>query len=149
MKMGLFDVFGKASSDENAQIALPASVEGELAGLSLKQALDAHTAWKERLSKIIEGTSDEKPELAVVVQDNQCFLGKWIYSEGKRLYGHLPEYESVRSAHADFHVCAGHVLEQHQLGHETFAEVILKTKFRTASNKNQMFLTSLFVAAKA
>jgi Chemoreceptor zinc-binding domain len=147
--MGLFDVFRKASSDENAQAALPAMVEGELAGLGLKQALNAHSAWKERLSKIIEGTSDEKPDMAVVIQDNQCFLGKWIYSEGKSLYGHLPEYESLRTAHAEFHVCAGQVLEQHQLGNETFAGVILKTKFRTASNKNQMFLTSLFVAAKA
>lgn len=147
--MGLFDVFRKASSDENAQNTLPASAEGELAGLSLKQALDAHSAWKERLSKLIEGVNDEKPDITVVIQDNQCILGKWIYSEGKRLYGHLPEYESLRVAHADFHVCAGHVLEQHQLGNQVFAEVILKTKFRTASNKNQMFLTSLFVAAKA
>lgn len=147
--MGLFDAFRKAPSSESNQTELPASAEGELAGLSLKQALDAHSAWKERLIKIIEGTSDEKPDIAVVIQDNQCFLGKWLYSEGKSLYSHLPEYESLRAAHAEFHVCAGHVLEQHHLGNDVFADMILKTKFRTASNKNQMLLTRLFVVAKS
>jgi Chemoreceptor zinc-binding domain len=147
-KMGLFDVFRKAPGSEAEPAAQPAEVAGELSGLNLRQALDAHSAWKERLTKVIEGSSDEKPDIAIVVQDNQCFLGKWLYAEGKRLHGHLPEYESLREAHAEFHVCAGHVLEQHQLGNETFAKVILKSKFRTASNKNQMLLTSLFVAAK-
>jgi Chemoreceptor zinc-binding domain len=147
--MGLFDVFHKDSSAENTQNAQPASAEGELAGLSLKEALDAHSAWKERLSKVIEGNSDEKLDFEVVIQDNQCVLGKWIYGEGKRLYEHLPDYEPLRLAHAEFHECAGQALEQYQLGNQVFAERILKSKFRTASNKNQMLLTSLFVAAKS
>jgi Chemoreceptor zinc-binding domain len=120
----------------------------ELSGLNLKQVLDAHTAWKTRLIKIIEGTSYETPNIAVVSQDNQCFLGKWLYSEGKALYGHLPEYESVRKVHAEFHLYAGEVLEQHRLGYDEVADVLLKTKVRSASNKNQMLLTRLFIAAR-
>ena len=146
--MGLFDAFRKATGSENNLTELPVMAEGELPGLGLKQALDAHSAWKDRLSKIIEGTSDEQPDITVVVQDNQCFLGKWLHDEGKRLYSHLPEYDSLLAAHAEFHVCAGHVLEQHQLGNQVFAEVILKSKFRTASNKNQMLLTNLFRVVK-
>jgi hypothetical protein len=127
----------------------PLVANAELSGLNLAQVLEAHTAWKTRLIKIIDGSSDETPNIAVVSQDNQCFLGKWLYSEGKALYGHLPEYEAARIVHAEFHVCAGEVLEQHRLGYDDKAEVLLKTKFRSASNKNQMLLTRLFVAAKA
>jgi hypothetical protein len=121
----------------------------ELSGLNLKQVLDAHTAWKERLIKILNGTCEETPDIAVVSQDDKCLLGKWLYSEGNALYGHLPEYESARKVHAEFHVCAGEVLEQHRLGYDEVADVLLKTKFRSASNKNQMLLTRLFVAAKS
>jgi Chemoreceptor zinc-binding domain len=127
----------------------PEITNAELSGLNLKQVLDAHTAWKERLIKILNGTCDETPDVAVVSQDNQCFLGKWLYSEGKALYGHLPEYESVRKVHAEFHVCAGEVLEQHRLGYDEVADVLLKTKFRSTSNKNQMLLTRLFVVARS
>lgn len=146
--MGLFDVFRKESGAEDEQLASPAKVEGELSGLNLKQALETHSALKELLSKIIEGASDEKLDIEIIAQDNQCFLGKWLHGEGARLYGHMPDYEALREAHAEFHICAGHVIKQHTLGNKDFARVILKSKFRTTSNKNQMLLTNLFVVAK-
>ncbi len=121
----------------------------ELSGLNLAQVLKAHSDWKARLIQIIDGTSDETPDIAVVSQDNQCHLGKWLYSEGKTKYGHLPEYESARKVHAEFHLCAGAVLEQHNLGNDLEADLLLKTKFRSASSNNQMQLTRLFIAAKA
>ena len=75
-------------------------------------------------------------------------LGKWIYNEAKTLYSKLPEYEFVRKAHAEFHVCAGEVLSQHQAGNLEEADATLKTKFRTATNKNQMLLTNFFRVVK-
>ena len=120
----------------------------QLSGLNLQQVLNAHTAWKTRLQLVLDGTSDEEFEIEEVSQDCNCFLGKWIYSEGKKQFGHLPEFEAARGAHADFHVSAGEVLFQHQIGNVEQAERLLKTKFRTASNKNQMELTRLFMVAK-
>jgi Chemoreceptor zinc-binding domain len=125
-------------------LSFPDTVPMELAGLNLQQVLDAHTAWKGRLIKIIDGTSLETPEIAVVSRDNACFLGKWIYSEGQALYGHLPEFELVRKIHAEFHCCAGEVLSEHLNGSSKTAEVLLKTKFRKASSRNQLALTRLF-----
>jgi Chemoreceptor zinc-binding domain len=138
---------GKDVSDKSAE-SKTVPVEESLSGLNLQQVLGAHTAWKARLQHVLDGTSDEAFEIEVVSQDCNCFLGKWIYSEGKKQFGHLPEFEAVRSAHADFHVSAGDVLLQHQMGNVEHAAELLKTKFRTASNKNQMELTRLFMVAK-
>jgi hypothetical protein len=120
-----------------------------LSGLDLRRVLDVHNAWNARLKKVIDKTSNEVFDLAIVSQDCHCFLGKWIYSEGKQLCGHLSEYESVRKTHAEFHVCAAEVLTQHALGNDLVAEVLLKTKFRSASNKIRTELTHLFTVAKA
>jgi Chemoreceptor zinc-binding domain len=146
--MEWFGLFKNEVPEEKTTVQ-PEIANAELSGLNLAQVLKAHSDWKARLIKIIEGTSDERPDVAVVSQDNQCHLGKWLYSEGKALYGHLPEYESVRKVHAEFHVCAAAVLEQHNLGNDLEAELLLKTKFRSTSNNNQMQLTRLFIVAKA
>lgn len=125
-----------------------ASDEQNLSGLNLRQVLDAHTAWKFRLQQVLDGNSTEEMEVAVISQDNQCVLGKWLYGEGKKLYSHLPEYASIRIAHADFHLCAGQVLMAHQDGDVVKASQILHLQFRTASNKNQFELIRLFNAAR-
>jgi Chemoreceptor zinc-binding domain len=146
--MAILNWFGGADSGNKEVEAQAAPIDATLSGLNMAQVLEAHRAWKARLQKVLEGTSEESLDITVASEDFHCFLGKWIYNEGKNLYGHLPEYESLRLAHAEFHVCAGQVLQQHALGNQTFAEVILKTKFRTTSNKNQMGITNLFSAAK-
>ena len=146
--MEWFGLFEKEDVAKEATANQPVMVEGELAGLNLKQALEAHQAWRAKLQKVLDGESNEKFDVEYVSADNQCFLGKWIYNEAKTLYGKLPEYEFVRKAHAEFHVCAGEVLSQHQAGNLAEADTILKTKFRTATNKNQMLLTNFFRVVK-
>ena len=146
--MEWFGLFEKEDSAKGAAIIQLASVEGELAGLNLQQALEAHQAWRAKLQKVLDGETNEKFDAEYVSADNQCALGKWIYNEAKTLYNKLPEYEFIRKAHAEFHVCAGEVLTQYQAGNLEEADAILKTKFRTATNKNQMLLTNFFRVVK-
>jgi Chemoreceptor zinc-binding domain len=115
--------------------------------LDLKQALDIHHALNEKLQKVLKGNSDAGLDVAVISQDNLCTIGKWLYGEGKQLYAHLPEYEAMRQVHAELHTCAGEVLTEHKIGNKDYADVLFKTKFRTASNKNKMEFTRLFRAA--
>ncbi|MEQ1488210.1 MAG: CZB domain-containing protein [Methylotenera sp.] len=146
--MALFDWFKKSvAGDETVKLEI-APDEEELAGLNLKQVLDAHTAWKTRLQNALDGTSAESLDVAVVCQDNLCALGKWLYSEGKNKFSHLAEYESTRVAHSEFHLCAGEVLMEHQDGNADLAATLLRTKFRTASNRNQLELVRLFTVAR-
>ena len=120
-----------------------------LSGIDLKYVLDTHHMLKKKLLDEIDGTGTERLDVATLSQDDVCAIGKWLYGEGKTLYGHLPEYEVARKVHAELHLCAGEVLTQHQIGNQDIAFAILKTKYRTTSSKNQMEFTRLFKAAKA
>ena len=66
--------------------------------------------WKQRLAAHINGTSTEKLDPAVIQQDDQCALGKWIYGEGKA-YTDLSMYEKVRQDHAHFHEHAAAIVK--------------------------------------
>jgi methyl-accepting chemotaxis protein len=74
-------------------------------------AIKAHIDWKMKLSKYLsnpDGSLDGK----VVCLDNQCALGKWLYSKGHEYKPHFPEdYESLRSSHAEFHQVAGKIVD--------------------------------------
>ncbi len=119
-----------------------------LSGIDLKYVLDTHHMLKKKLLDEMDGTGSESLDLATLSQDDMCAIGKWLYGEGKTLYGHLPEYETARKVHAELHLCAAEVLTYHKLGDQDHAFALLKTKYRSASSKNQMEFTRLFKAAK-
>lgn len=83
----------------------------EIGGLNFKTALEAHIKWKLRLQGVIDGTGTEAIDPMVVAQDNQCALGKWIYGQGGKEFGHIPEFKELVVAHTHFHKCAGHTLD--------------------------------------
>jgi len=122
--------------------------EAMLSGLNLKEVLDAHGAWKDKLEAELAGDSDGQIDVKVIASDCQCMLGKWLHSKGKKDYSKLPEYKLALDAHADFHLAAAEVVVQHQSGNTEQARQLLKTKFRFASNENQLELVRLFTAAK-
>ena len=122
--------------------------EGTLSGLNLKEVLDAHEAWKDKLDKELSGTSNEHIDPEVIASDCHCVLGKWLHGKGKKDYSKLPEYKPALNAHADFHKAAAEVVIQHQANNTQKAQLLLKTSFRTASNDNQLELVRLFTAAK-
>lgn len=121
--------------------------EENLVGLNLKEALDVHGAWKDRLQVALNGQSNEELDVVVVAKDDQCALGKWLHGPGKQKYSKLPEYDQALKAHAEFHVCAAEVLIEHQSGNTQQANDLLKTRFRSASNNNQIELVRLFTTA--
>lgn len=152
--MGILEIFNKLSEIDLSNDLLQEqpeedeSTDGTLAGLILKQELDAHVAWKQKLQKLIESDDCENLDVVIASGDCYCTLGKWLYGKGKAFYGRMPEYEELRLSHANLHLCAGEVLTQHILGNSEEAKNLLKTKFKFASNKNKIELVRLFAAAK-
>ncbi len=122
--------------------------EETLSGLNLKEVLDAHEAWKDKLEKELSGVSDEPIDADIIASDCQCILGKWLHGKGKKDYSKLPEYKPALNAHANFHKAAAEVVIQHQANNTKQAKQLLRTSFRTASNDNQLELVRLFTAAK-
>ena len=137
----------KLSGDNSAELELSAEEES-LSGLNLKNVIDAHLEWKVKLQSTLDGTSTDKYEVQTVSQDNLCILGKWLYGPGKQLYAQMPEYEALRQIHADFHVCAGDILLDHNNGNAAAATQKLGREFKDLSNQIQLELVRLFTSIK-
>jgi len=89
----------------------------------IDRALLAHKEWKDRLEHaIITGQSDFEP--IIVMRDNACEFGKWLYS--------LPANEKssenfniVKNLHAEFHKIAGDILKHAISGNKNEAKARL------------------------
>ena len=106
----LSSLFGKGDSNAK-EFADIENASEEIGGLNFKTALEAHIKWKLRLKGVIDGTGTEVLDPRTVSKDDQCVLGKWLYSEGQQKFGNLPAFKDVVTSHAHFHQCAGHTLE--------------------------------------
>jgi hypothetical protein len=115
---------------------------------NLKDVLNAHMAWMDRLQSVIDGTSAEVLDVAEISQASECELGKWMDSEGLRLYGKLPEFDALYKEHTKFHLIAGEVLIEQLDGNTANASYLLKSKFQPVSNKTEQVMIRLFSAIK-
>lgn len=106
----LGNLFGNNSKEASEYLKME-DASNEIGGLNFKTALEAHIAWKQKLKGIIDGTGTEVLDPTKVSRDDQCPLGKWIYSEGQQKFGGMAGFQELVSSHAHFHKCAGHTLE--------------------------------------
>lgn len=98
-------------------------------------AIAAHHAWSHRLKKVLSGQSHEHYDPAVLSQDNQCALGKWIHGPGQQLHGDNSDFSRLRSDHADFHRIAGEVLRAHLAGQVERARSLMGNEFKRISHE--------------
>lgn len=125
---------------------LPEERGTEVAGLDFKSAVDAHMKWKVRLEAYINGTSTEKLNVDTVCRDDQCPLGKWIYSRGISEFGYSETFFDMKAHHANFHTCAGDVLRAAQAGEKEKALHLLhQGDYVRASERVKKLLAKLFV----
>ncbi len=148
--MGILLWFKRAAAgEENGGNTTFEPGEGNFHGLYIKDAIDAHFAWKARLAAQISGTNSETLEIGVIASDDRCALGKWIHSEGKKMYGNLPEFAELLRQHAQFHLNAGIVLfEAHNNGNESAARMLHGSEFRNASDMVQLGLVRLYAKSR-
>ena len=73
--------------------------------LTLERAFAAHQQWKQRLQDSV--SSGSALDVATIRRDDCCELGKWLHTTGRSLYGGRPEFSTLISKHARFHLVAG------------------------------------------
>jgi hypothetical protein len=73
--------------------------------LTLDKALDAHRQWKATLQTA--AANREALDVETIQRDDCCDLGKWLASDGRRLYGSRPEFTNLVGKHTEFHSIAG------------------------------------------
>ncbi len=78
--------------------------------MHLGNAIKAHNEWKATFRTAI--SKHENLDTATVSADNCCALGRWLYGEGKRLFGHLPSHTHCVATHRNFHREAGKIAEE-------------------------------------
>lgn len=72
-----------------------------MSSLDFTQAKLKHTAWKLRIRDFLDG----KPGLtaAQASSHKDCDLGKWLYSEGLKNWGSLPDMKALEKEHETLH----------------------------------------------
>ncbi|MDH5327164.1 MAG: CZB domain-containing protein [Gammaproteobacteria bacterium] len=145
--MSLIDWLNKKlSGDNSAQLSFKEGEE-EFAGLNLKEVLNAHLAWNERLKNYLNNTSDEDLDVHQIAPDNLCVLGKWIYGPGSAQFGKLAEFNELKQTHKKFHLTAGEIVLKHNEGQQHEAATMLKGPFRSLSGHIQLNLVRLYASA--
>lgn len=130
--MAWWNMFFGGNKEEFSSIK--ADAPQEIAGLNVKTAIEAHVKWKQRLKEVVDGTGSEVLDPYIVARDDQCQLGKWLHSEGRKQFGAHPGFMPVVTSHARFHRCAGHTLQLALDGKAKEAEAELTSgEFASAS----------------
>jgi len=94
---------------------------------SIERAKVAHSMWKLKLLKFLEGEQDMDP--AELVDHTQCYLGKWYYSEGREHCGHLQSFRDIEAPHIELHRLAREIYELKRKGDfEEAKEKLLRIK---------------------
>lgn len=126
-----------------------AKMDQEVMGLNFKEAIEAHQNWKKRLRAMVDGNSAEELIAEVISRDDQCILGKWIYTEGDRKFSSLAKFEQLKQNHAKFHVCAGDVLRLAQAkNHKDALQELDNGEYARSSLQVIRDLVSIHIHAK-
>lgn len=115
-------------------------------GLDFVSAIEAHRNWKVRLKDHIDGVSHEHLDHTVICRDNQCALGKWIYSDAAVFVSHLPAFHELKTTHAKFHLAAGEIVEAVSKNQKEKALTLLSEgEYNAYSSRTQTQIARLFV----
>ncbi|MBF0138022.1 MAG: CZB domain-containing protein [Magnetococcales bacterium] len=83
-------------------------------------AIVKHRAWKQKMRDFLDGK--EKLTLGQMVSHKECDLGKWMYSEGLKKYGHFPEMVEMEKIHAELHTTIKEIVRLKEAGEVMAAE---------------------------
>ena len=97
------------------------------APVNFMSCIEAHVRWKVRLEAYINGTSEEHLDPEVICKDDQCMLGKWIYSAGGAKYGAHPMFVDMKETHKKFHHCASEIVRTVDAGEPEKARTMLNS----------------------
>jgi hypothetical protein len=110
--------------------------------MNFLDALNAHVMWKLRLQRYLDGTSEEKLDPEHICKDDQCILGKWIYSNMDR-YVKSPVFMDVRGKHAEFHRIAAKIVSLINTNRKGEAETLLRGDYSKHSQRLQALIRSM------
>jgi methyl-accepting chemotaxis protein len=79
-----------------------------------------HSSWKMKTRAFIDGREPMNENEAVSHRD--CELGKWLYSEGLKQYGNIPEMSELERVHEGLHNNVRAIISKKKAGDDEGAE---------------------------
>lgn len=104
--------------------------------MDFQQAIDAHVAWKSKLSIYLR-TPDGSLKSADICVDNKCALGQWIYGEGSK-HNANPLFQTLKNNHAQFHKAASEIVSRADRGEKVTEDIALGAKSEFAMISSQV-----------
>lgn len=114
----------------------------------LREVLAAHGVWKRQLNRLLKEGDYRKLDLITIADDRICELGRWLHGPGKDTFGKLKEHHEAVEAHAAFHKAAAEMVVEFKSGNRRKAAELMRTRFRDASDRNQIAPVTLFMAVR-
>lgn len=107
----------------------------------INDAIGAHGMWKLQLRTAIS-TGRSHISARDACRDDQCAFGKWLHGADidATTKAGMP-YQVVRRLHAEFHTCAGNVLNQMERGNAPGAIALLDGEYTQRTDKLVRALT--------
>ncbi|WP_337868448.1 CZB domain-containing protein [Meiothermus sp.] len=128
--MNLFDWLRNWGRKQPTEAPKLDAAEQHFMGLDVQAVINAHLAWRKRLEDAILGHSNEELDIGVIMQDNQCLLGQWLYGQAARSTLALhPEFTALRETHRTFHLYAARVVQTLRMRGVEAAQAMLEADF--------------------
>lgn len=97
----------------------------KIGDLSLEDAINGHISWVKNWKNALKERNYERFQPEIVCQDDQCYLGKWIYSIEDQ-FNQSGKYRAVKDKHAQFHLLAADIVTEHKKGQ--FASALMRSR---------------------
>jgi hypothetical protein len=75
-----------------------------------------HLQWRSMVVALFEHRQDTAVPPQIIISDDKCQLGKWIYSSESDYLSGNEIFQSLKAVHKEFHMSAGTILTLVQQG---------------------------------
>ena len=69
-----------------------------------------HLEWRTTVENLFRDHDRSYVSPTMIIQDDKCQLGKWIYSSESNIYENYPAYKTLLLVHKAFHIQAGTIM---------------------------------------
>lgn len=78
--------------------------------MDLDEEIHSHLKWQALVESMLVNTGGQYISPSLLIADNRCELGKWIYSDESNPFSHLHIFRHLVNIHREWHVKAGAIL---------------------------------------
>ena len=78
--------------------------------MDIDKEIIKHLEWRSMVENLFRDRERAYVSPTVIIQDDKCQLGKWIYSSVSNVYEKYPAFKTLVEVHKEFHLKAGTIM---------------------------------------